>query len=768
MSRNDQPPDQREPSASTHPVMDTAGLEKLEGSLNDLSKAAATQSLTYLLLWLYLIFTVTAVTDYDLLVEKPVKLPIFELEVGLLKFFIGAPALFWLVQLYMVRKVSVIADAVRHYLAFAEREAAKHATSPGAVLEALRHRVDGFVLTRLLTRFDTVRCADGVGPASPPLPQALTILAAAVTLVLAPLLLYGAFQGRFLAYQSEAITWWHRICLFAGLALSAAAAREAGLTWADTLRALRALLLGLFGGLVRSTGKAKRKDRGWLDWTSRRLAVMAGPVILAMSLTCATIPGEFLSDGVVIEGVTLGDWLSSAGIPRTLTPRPPHSILVATQPAGRDTPDKSLSGPPLLNLGHRDFTGRSLRKAVLSNANLTGAVFWGAKLHNADLSNAQLQGAVFREANLSGTDLSEANLNEAIFYKSILIKTNFKDAKLQKSVMHESIFTGSDLSGADIQEIDVYKSDFHDADFSLSKLNEAAFDESILNNVDLSNAVMKNTSIHDSQMDGSDLTAAKLEGAHIINSFLQMTLFAHANLSGADLSKSHFQGANFLHANLTGATLPNTVLHGASFYLADLTGADLSYSQLHGADFSRSYLQGANLKGAEIWRTLAYGAKIGNIYYKAPEKTQEEQNHGEFIENILKWIERTPAEKHIVQPDGSSRFAAYNDQRVAEFTDYEERSFGGKSLIEYLLAASNTTTPSERALYLTTLSCSEGDTHLLKAVIMRLSKSLYGDDDAKDLSPWQLSTNVADPQHCHAASGLSDDERDLLVDLIQE
>lgn len=161
-----------------------------------------------------------------MLIENPIKLPIFNLEIGLLKFFIAAPPLFWLVQLYMVRKLAVIAEAVGEYLAAAQQQAESAGADAMAVLERLRHRADGFVITRLLTRFNDIVLPDGRGPAASELATALTVLAAGATLVVAPLLLYFGFQIRFLAYQSEGITWWHRIVVFFGLMLCAAAVRH--------------------------------------------------------------------------------------------------------------------------------------------------------------------------------------------------------------------------------------------------------------------------------------------------------------------------------------------------------------------------------------------------------------------------------------------------------------------------------------------------------------------------------------------------------------
>ncbi|MFC5354380.1 pentapeptide repeat-containing protein [Azospirillum himalayense] len=544
MPRDDQPSDHGNRPILPHPVVDTPGLDKLEGSLNDLSKAAATQSLTYLLLWLYLIFTVTAVTDYDLLVEKPIKLPIFDLEVGLLKFFIGAPALFWLVQLYMVRKVSVIADAVRHYLTVAEREAAKHTASPGAVLEALRHRVDGFVVTRLLARFDTVRCGDAGGPATPPLPQALTVLAAAVTLVLAPVLLYGAFQIRFLAYQHEWITWWHRVSLFAGLALSAAAAREAGLTWAGTARAMRDLGTGLFGGLLRRRAERRRAEgEQWPDRLSRRLAASAVPAVVAASLVVATTPGEFLSDEVVIEGRPLGDLLAEGVVPRSLKPRPPNAHLATALPAN-NTAENVEAGPPPLDISHRDFSGRRLRKVDLSGAVLNRTILRNADLRGAFLLNVQLQGANFFRAQLQGAYLSRTQLQGAYLFQAQLQGANLFNAHLQ----------GANLFGAQLQGANFYGAQLQGANLSSAQLQGADLPYAQLQGVDLFGA----------QLQGADLFSAQLQGANLSEAQLQGAYLPYAQLQGADLSGAQLQGAVLWRtavwkANMESATFENVL-----------------------------------------------------------------------------------------------------------------------------------------------------------------------------------------------------------------
>jgi hypothetical protein len=91
----------RKPAPKETPLVD---LDKIEAALNDSSRHAAAQWLGYLSLLTYLFFTTVAVTDYDLLVETPIKLPLIGVELGLVPFFVWTPALFLVVHLYIVRK----------------------------------------------------------------------------------------------------------------------------------------------------------------------------------------------------------------------------------------------------------------------------------------------------------------------------------------------------------------------------------------------------------------------------------------------------------------------------------------------------------------------------------------------------------------------------------------------------------------------------------------------------------------------------------------
>jgi uncharacterized protein YjbI with pentapeptide repeats len=92
---------------------------------------------------------------------------------------------------------------------------------------------------------------------------------------------------------------------------------------------------------------------------------------------------------------------------------------------------KSYLGSVLFSAEKEDYTIKQvLRDAVLSGADLSGAVLRGADLSDADLSGAvlsgaDLSGAVLRDAVLSGADLSGAVLRGAVLRDADFFQTKF-------------------------------------------------------------------------------------------------------------------------------------------------------------------------------------------------------------------------------------------------------------------------------------------------------------------------------------------------------
>jgi uncharacterized protein YjbI with pentapeptide repeats len=113
-----------------------------------------------------------------------------------------------------------------------------------------------------------------------------------------------------------------------------------------------------------------------------------------------------------------------------------------------------------------------LRKADLSNSDLTMADLRDTDLSRANLSGAGLNKADFRKANLrradlSGSDLSGANLQEANFRRANLYTANLQ---------------GANLSGANFSRTDLFRADLGEA-----SLKFASFRYTQLIDIDLKN-----------------------------------------------------------------------------------------------------------------------------------------------------------------------------------------------------------------------------------------------------------------------------------------
>jgi Pentapeptide repeats (8 copies) len=98
------------------------------------------------------------------------------------------------------------------------------------------------------------------------------------------------------------------------------------------------------------------------------------------------------------------------------------------------------------------LTGANLTDAVLTRADLTDADLTGAVLTRADLTRADLTRAVLTGANLTRADLTRADLTGAN-----LTGADLTDADLTGAVLTDAVLTGAVLPGADLRS---FKADF--------------------------------------------------------------------------------------------------------------------------------------------------------------------------------------------------------------------------------------------------------------------------------------------------------------------
>jgi Pentapeptide repeats (8 copies) len=233
-----------------------------------------------------------------------------------------------------------------------------------------------------------------------------------VTLVVAPVLLLLFFQLRFLPFQSQWITCWHRWLL----------AMDVALMWA------------LWPPL---------ESGPWIRTAIHAARGIAAGVTLGFAVFLATIPDEWTDLGgpnLPLRSALFGD-LSERDIgvdqqPATLFSR--RLILPDQEFVSEDERARTEL------LRTRVLRGRDLRHAILDRTDLRKADFSSARLEGASLKRAQLEGAQLFEARMQDSDLSFANL---------------RVANLARADLRGAYLIGADLQGASLGSADLTSSD---------------------------------------------------------------------------------------------------------------------------------------------------------------------------------------------------------------------------------------------------------------------------------------------------------------------
>ena len=176
----------------------------------------------------------------------------------------------------------------------------------------------------------------------------------------------------------------------------------------------------------------------------------------------------------------------------------------------------------------------------------------GVDLRGADLTRLHLVDAVMTEADLEG-----AVLTRSLWRDAKLVGTNFAKASMRDSVLH-----GCDLSDARLEAAD---------------LQSAHLREVKLDGADLSDARLVR-----SQVRKTTFKAAKLGHAVLAGASFEAADFSGARLDNADLTGAHFARCNFAGARLKSAVLRNATFLDCDLAGADLTDADTAGSYIKG------------------------------------------------------------------------------------------------------------------------------------------------------------------------------------------
>src|SRR5262245_54240649 len=93
-------------------AFDVAGLEK---SINDSAVRVSTIWVTYLIFALYLVIAAGTITDRQLLLRDPVKLPVLNIDLPLWGFFFVTPILFVIFHAYVLLQVLLLGRTAAAY-----------------------------------------------------------------------------------------------------------------------------------------------------------------------------------------------------------------------------------------------------------------------------------------------------------------------------------------------------------------------------------------------------------------------------------------------------------------------------------------------------------------------------------------------------------------------------------------------------------------------------------------------------------------------------
>jgi uncharacterized protein YjbI with pentapeptide repeats len=503
--------------------VDPFDVEALERAVNDSATRVSAIWISFLVFSLYLLIAATTVTQRQLLLAEPVKLPVLNIDLPLWGFFFLAPILFVILHAYVLLQVLLLGRTSASY-----NTAVSRAGLSPEENASLRQRLANTLFAQIFA--GSPREREGfVG----------SLLRAIVwiTLAIVPILILLAFQFSFLPYHSHIATWTHRLLILFELAAFF-------LIWPLALDARKDFQWPKFGADIRRLlllpirlfGPKRREEWPWLR--QQAFPMSACVLFVLVSLSLATFPGEphvnLLTREPLLSvqcGRSIQRKFNLAHISidlrfdRLVLPQVDVVDDEKLAQMEKHTSERII-GP---NEGERtqDFRGRDFNCSELVSADLRRVDLTDARLVGANLAFAVLDGATLDSAQLRGANLDYAQLPAAS-----LVETQLQGALLE----------GVDLSGAFL-----YKAQLQGTMLDRASLHGAALSSAQLQGASLLDARLQGASIRETQLQGALADNAMFQGAHIIG----------ANLAGASLVRAQFQGVKLANSVLSHADLSN-------------------------------------------------------------------------------------------------------------------------------------------------------------------------------------------------------------------
>jgi uncharacterized protein YjbI with pentapeptide repeats len=471
--------------------VDPYDVDSLERSVNDSGVRVSTIWVTFLGLGLYLVVAVGGVTHRQLLLGEQIKLPVLNVDLPLVHFFLVAPALFVIFHVYVLVQVLLLCRTAAAY-----NEAVEHSIAVARDRARVRQRLANTLFAQIFA--GSPREREG-------LLGALLRLMARATLVIGPVVVLLIFEVKFLPYQDRLVTLVHRVLIFADLGM----------------------ILLLWYGIFQAS-----HDISWRVFARPSIALFIAIALALFSWLGLNYLGEphaswmragecghlLFSDRLelpwvdVVDDDKLAKMESSASV----------KGLSASQ--GERTHDFARRQFRCANFYRADFRRVDLTDANLRRANLAYAELQGATLSGADLWGAQLEGAQMQGADLSSVrnrTLGEAGYSVQFESGADLRHASLKGAELQGARLTLANMSGADLTFVNLQGAGLFAALLNGADLRWAQMQGA----------DLSRASLRGANLSLANMKGANLSAAHLEGARFDDSSsFTLALVRHAYL----------------------------------------------------------------------------------------------------------------------------------------------------------------------------------------------------------------------------------------------
>src|SRR5580704_13826939 len=185
---------------------DTKEAEALASALNHSAERVQTLWFSFLTFMLYLAVATGTTTHRMLFLESPLKLPVLNIDLPLLGFYVLAPIIFVVFHFYMLLNLVLLARTAKSF----EDALVRAFPDDREPRENFRMRIENTLFVQLLVGGRLER--EGIN-------AKFLSLMALITLALAPVALLLMFEVYFLPYHNERITWLHRGLLALDLAL---------------------------------------------------------------------------------------------------------------------------------------------------------------------------------------------------------------------------------------------------------------------------------------------------------------------------------------------------------------------------------------------------------------------------------------------------------------------------------------------------------------------------------------------------------------------